>query len=177
MTEDVAAVLAGSKPWAVEQGDALSVLQQMPAESVHCCVTSPPYFNLRAYGDGNAAELGREQVPDCLGWTTGQKCGSCYVCRMVAVGEAVKRVLRDDGTFWLNIGDGYNAFNGNRGPSTSISANREDAMPRLPSGNGLSAKGRRFRLRKDLTEEQMAYVLSELSKARRTESATQEGRE
>jgi DNA modification methylase len=49
-------------------------------------------------------------------------------------------VLRDDGTLWLNLGDSYNAYNGNRGPSRSISANINAAVPALPSGHGLTVK-------------------------------------
>jgi DNA modification methylase len=65
----------------------------LPDESVHCCVTSPPYFGLRDYGvDG---QLGLEQTPEA------------YIAKMVEVFREVKRVLRDDGTLWLNIGDSY----------------------------------------------------------------------
>jgi DNA modification methylase len=62
-------------------------------KSVHCCVTSPPYFGLRDYGV--SGQLGLERTPDE------------YVAGMVAVFREVKRVLRDDGTLWLNIGDSY----------------------------------------------------------------------
>jgi hypothetical protein len=63
--------------------------------SVQCCVTSPPYFGLRDYGV--AGQLGLESTPDA------------YVAEMVRVFRDVRRVLRDDGTLWLNIGDSYNA--------------------------------------------------------------------
>lgn len=53
------------------------------------------------------SQLGLEPIPDCLGWATGQPCGECYVCHMVEVFSEVKRVLRDDGTCWLNLGDSY----------------------------------------------------------------------
>ena len=53
-------------------------------------------------------QLGLEKLHDCLGWATGNFCGECYVCHMVAVFRECKRVLRDEGTFWLNIGDSYN---------------------------------------------------------------------
>jgi DNA modification methylase len=65
----------------------------MPESSVHCCVTSPPYFGLRDYG--NAAQIGLEQTP------------AEYVEQIVAVFREVRRVLRDDGTLWLNLGDSY----------------------------------------------------------------------
>ena len=75
------------------QGDALDRLREMDAESVQCCVTSPPYWGLRDYGvDG---QLGLEKTPEE------------YVAKMVAVFAEVRRVLRDDGTLWLNIGDSY----------------------------------------------------------------------
>jgi DNA modification methylase len=67
----------------------------MPDESVQCCVTSPPYWGLRDYNvDG---QLGLEKTPEE------------YVAKMVAVFTEVKRVLRSDGTLWLNVGDSYNA--------------------------------------------------------------------
>lgn len=74
-------------------GDALSVLKNLPDQSVHCCVTSPPYWGLRDYGvDG---QIGLEETPDE------------YVGKMVAVFGEVWRVLRNDGTLWLNLGDCY----------------------------------------------------------------------
>lgn len=74
-------------------GDSLSVLKNLPSESVQCCVTSPPYFGLRDYGvDG---QIGLEPTPDE------------YIAKMVEVFREVRRVLRDDGTLWLNIGDSY----------------------------------------------------------------------
>ena len=75
-------------------GDCLNVLRAMPDNSVHCCVTSPPYWGLRDYGhDG---QIGLEDTPEA------------YVARMVEVFREVKQVLRDDGTLWLNLGDSYN---------------------------------------------------------------------
>lgn len=85
-------------------GDALEQLRQLPDECIHCCVTSPPYFGLRNYGiDG---QIGLEQTPDE------------YVARLVEVFREVRRVLRSDGTFWLNIGDSYarNPSKGGSGP-------------------------------------------------------------
>lgn len=77
----------------IYQGDCREVLREMPAESVNCCVTSPPYFGLRDYGvDG---QIGLEQTPEE------------YVAQMVGVFREVWRVLRDDGTVWLNLGDSY----------------------------------------------------------------------
>jgi DNA modification methylase len=77
----------------LRQGDCLDVLRTMPDRSVHCCVTSPPYFGLRDYGaDG---QIGLEATPDA------------FVAKMVEVFREVYRVLRDDGTLWLNLGDSY----------------------------------------------------------------------
>lgn len=78
------------------QGDALSCLRELESESVQCCVTSPPYWGLRSYGIGaEHGELGHEPTPDA------------YVAALVAVFHEVKRVLRNDGTLWLVIGDSY----------------------------------------------------------------------
>jgi DNA modification methylase len=74
-------------------GDALTVLRTLPDASVNCCVTSPPYYGLRDYG--MEGQIGLEETPDA------------YVAKMVAVLSEVRRVLRDDGTLWLNIGDSY----------------------------------------------------------------------
>ncbi|MFB3130718.1 MAG: DNA methyltransferase, partial [Lysobacteraceae bacterium] len=74
-------------------GDCLEVMRGMAAGSVHTCVTSPPYFGLRDYGhDG---QIGLEQKPEE------------YVSKLVEVFREVHRVLRDDGTLWLNLGDSY----------------------------------------------------------------------
>ena len=79
----------------VRQGDALERLREMPDGSVQTCVTSPPYWGLRDYRiDG---QLGLEATPEE------------YVANMVEVFREVKRVLRDDGTLWLNLGDSYAA--------------------------------------------------------------------
>jgi DNA modification methylase len=81
--------------WEIHQGDALEVLRTLPGESAHCCVTSPPYWGLRDYGhDG---QLGLESTPEE------------YVEKLVAVFREVRRVLRDDGTLWVVIGDSYSS--------------------------------------------------------------------
>jgi len=73
--------------------DVMDGLRGLPDESVHCAVTSPPYWGLRDYGvDG---QVGLEKTPEE------------YVKRMVGIFREVRRVLRGDGTFWLNIGDSY----------------------------------------------------------------------
>jgi DNA modification methylase len=75
------------------QADVLAGLAQLPSESVNCVVTSPPYWGLRDYG--TAEQIGLEKTPQE------------YVDRLVSVFREVKRVLRADGTLWLNIGDTY----------------------------------------------------------------------
>lgn len=74
-------------------GDALQVLKTLPAGSVHSVVTSPPYFGLRDYQ--MSGQIGLEVGP------------AEYVARLVEVFREVHRVLRHDGTFWLNLGDSY----------------------------------------------------------------------
>lgn len=86
-------------------GDCLNVLATLPAESVQMCVTSPPYFGLRDYG--HAGQMGLEATPEL------------YVSRMVEVFREVRRVLRDDGTLWLNIGDSYWGGKGQSGQGSS----------------------------------------------------------
>jgi len=74
-------------------GDALKLLKEMPDKSVNMCVTSPPYYGLREYGmDG---QIGLESTPEE------------YVEKLVSVFQEVRRVLRNDGTLWLNLGDSY----------------------------------------------------------------------
>lgn len=76
-------------------GDCRELLVQMAAGGVRVqtCVTSPPYFGLRDYG--NAAQIGLEETPEA------------YVAQLVRVFAAVREVLADDGTLWLNLGDSY----------------------------------------------------------------------
>lgn len=74
-------------------GDCIKSMQSMPKKSVQTCVTSPPYFGLRDYG--NDQQIGLEQTPDE------------FVNKLVEVFREVRRVLKDDGTLWLNLGDSY----------------------------------------------------------------------
>ena len=78
--------------------DCLEGLKQLPDNSINCCVTSPPYWGLRDYGV--EGQIGLEPTPEE------------YVANMVEVFREVKRVLRDDGTLWLNLGDCYNGSGG-----------------------------------------------------------------
>lgn len=164
--------------------DVRKSLRGFKAGSVQCVVTSPPYWGLRDYGTGSweggdpaCAHSVGGQVQDTKytgAITTGQRpgvdashcrlCGATrvddqigleqspedYVIAMVEVFREVRRVLRDDGVLWLNLGD---SFAGASPPPTT------------------------YRLRADLTPDQITYVLSELSKARTMADATVEGDE
>ena len=91
-------------------GDVRDCLRAMPARSVHCAVTSPPYWGLRSYlpheHEHKKYEIGAEPSPDC-GTHGRAQCGGCFTCSMVAVFSEVRRVLRDDGVVFLNLGDSY----------------------------------------------------------------------
>ena len=84
----------------IHTGDCLNILKTLPDDSIHCCVTSPPYYALRDYG--MEAQIGRETTP------------KEYISRLTEVFTEVRRVLRPDGTLWLNISDTY-AGKGNQG--------------------------------------------------------------
>ena len=92
-------------------GDVREVLAALPEASVHCCITSPPFWGLRSYlpadDPAKGCEIGGEDALDCLGWATGAPCGHCYLCTLVAVFTAVKRVLRPEGVVFCNLGDSY----------------------------------------------------------------------
>lgn len=77
----------------IHLGDCLDVLKTLPDNSIDCCVTSPPYYALRDYGI--EGQLGLENTPEE------------YIAKMTEVFMEVYRVLKDDGTLWLNIGDSY----------------------------------------------------------------------
>lgn len=126
-------------PWVIHEGDALAVMKTLPDASVQCCVTSPPYWGLRDYGA--AGQLGLEKTPDE------------YVAAMVAVFREVRRVLRGDGTLWLNLGDSYAGSWGAQGRTgqmadrSVISARQISAHPQrvsrtgsIPDGSGLEPK-------------------------------------
>lgn len=117
------------EPWwsaptvALYLGDVRACLRVMPARSVHCVVTSPPYWNLRDYQV--AGQIGAEPSPDCD--THGQaQCGACFVCSMVDVFHELHRVLRDDGTCWLNLGDTFNSGQAEMIPARVNIALRKD---------------------------------------------------
>lgn len=80
-------------------GDVLEVIKELPDCCCSTCVTSPPYYGLRNYG--TYGQIGLEETPDK------------YIERLVEVFREVRRVLKDDGTLWLNMGDSYAGSNGN----------------------------------------------------------------
>lgn len=103
------------------EGDVVTVLRRLPAKSVRCVVTSPPYWGLRDYGIEEQIGL-EETLPQ-------------FIQKLVAVFAEVRRVLTDDGTLWINIGDGYTS--GNRGYRAVDKKNRARAMavrPDTPEG-------------------------------------------
>ena len=107
------------------QGDCIEVMKTLPEQSVNCCVTSPPYFGLRDYGcDG---QIGLEETPEQ------------YIEKMVEVFRQVRRVLRDDGTLWLNLGDSYsgNCSRASNNGRAGYGTEREGtfAKTNLPSKN------------------------------------------
>jgi DNA modification methylase len=168
------------------QGDCVEVMRTLPAGSVQCCVTSPPYFGLRDYGtaeweggdaacdhilkparnDISPAELARRAANYGSGTQEGSKvspmqyrdiCGKCgarridrqigleetseaYVAKLVEVFREVRRLLRDDGTLWLNLGDSYNG-SGGAGGDYAVGGLKE-GQPKYPGRNvkGLGPK-------------------------------------
>lgn len=109
-------------------GEALETLRSMPDASVDCCVTSPPYWRLRNYGDER--QLGQEPSV------------RAYVDRLVEILREVRRVLSPSGTLWLNLGDSrIGAGGGGQGP-TGQRANRNTRKidQKKPAGEGLKYK-------------------------------------
>lgn len=106
---------------ALIEGDAAAVLAKFPADSIQCSVTSPPYWSLRDYNI--AGQIGLEASLED------------YVDRLVAVFEEVRRVLRPDGTLWLNIGDSYTSGGRTwRAPDKKNPIRAMDTRPATPPG-------------------------------------------
>ena len=118
-------VVQGSSASALVTGDSNRILSLLPDRAFQSCITSPPYWSLRDYGiDG---QIGLE--------------GSVteYLAKLVAVFEEVRRVLRDDGTLWLNIGDSYTSGGRTwRAPDKKNPVRAMDVRP--PTPHGLKAK-------------------------------------
>lgn len=95
-------------------GDVRSRIAELDAGSVQCCVTSPPYFGLRDYGvDG---QIGLEDTP------------AAFVAELVLVFREVRRVLRDDGTLWLNLGDSYAGSGKGGNPDAGMQASNKGSQ-------------------------------------------------
>jgi len=105
----------------IRVGDALTTLREMPEQSVRCCVTSPPYWGLRDYGV--EGQLGLESTPDE------------YVAKMVEVFREVRRVLADDGTLWLNLGDSYASFRDSKCVPQTVGGGGQRSMPTSGAAN------------------------------------------
>jgi DNA modification methylase len=103
------------------QGDAREVLAALPGKSVHCVVTSPPYFGLRDYA--MTGQIGQEPTP-------GE-----YVAGLVDVFAQISRVLRPDGTAWLNLGDSYSSAGGHtdHGQTSTLRGRRVRVMHTSPA--------------------------------------------
>lgn len=109
---------------AIFQGSALTELKQFDTGSLDCCVTSPPYFGLRDYG--HEGQVGLEPTP------------AEYVASMVEIFQEVRRVLKDEGTLWLNLGDTYAANRSYQVPDTKHIDVGNTVPMRVP--DGLKAK-------------------------------------
>ena len=88
------------------EGDCIEGMRNIPDQSVNCCVTSPPYFGLRDYG--HEGQIGLEETPEQ------------FVAKLVDVFREVKRVLKSDGTLWLNLGDSYAGSGKGANPDGSV---------------------------------------------------------
>ena len=110
-------------------GDCIESLRLMPEQSVNCCVTSPPYYGLRDYGvDG---QIGLEETPEQ------------FIARLVEVFREVRRVLRDDGVLWVNIGDSYYNYRPGKGqslPKQTVSSTKQD-LPDVCARRGRKLEG------------------------------------
>lgn len=96
----------------IHQGETRQVMERMPAASIHMAMTSPPYYGLRDYGvDG---QIGLEASLDE------------FIETMVDVGRSVRRVLRPDGSWWVNLGDAYNSGRGDHYPRDRTDEQRDE---------------------------------------------------
>jgi site-specific DNA-methyltransferase (adenine-specific) len=116
-------------------GDVREQLRRLPDASVQCCVTSPPYFGLRDYG--REGQIGLEGTPDA------------FVGALVDVFRDVRRVLRDDGTLWLNLGDSY------AGSGPSGASYQSATTKRREAGDGTDGA---FRVSKTLSDRGLTYA-------------------
>lgn len=109
------------------QGDCLEVIKTLPDESIDCCITSPPYWGLRDYGHDH--QLGLEKTPEE------------YVANMVKVFSEVRRVLKPEGTLWLNLGDSYYG-GGWKGSQTSLDGTKQATNVGTHDGKNMTKDAR-----------------------------------
>ena len=107
-------------------GDALLELKKIPNETIDTIVTSPPYYGLRDYG--NEKQIGLEKTPEE------------YVAKMVEVFSEVKRVLKKEGTLWLNLGDTYSATRWTNKPGTGFQGEGSASNVRIEKVTALPDK-------------------------------------
>jgi DNA modification methylase len=101
-------------------------LKELPEKSIHCCVTSPPYWGLRDYGTDD--QLGLEETPQQ------------YVDNMVKLFREVKRVLKDDGTLWLNLGDSYSSGGRQSTTNQSLRGEKQYGVTRPKANKNIKPK-------------------------------------
>ena len=100
-------------------GDAMETLKALKTESVYTCVTSPPYYNLRDYGV--QGQIGMEESVEE------------YIANLTAIFREVRRILRPDGTAWINMGDSYATCSGSQAPRNTRNSCGH-TKKRVPSG-------------------------------------------
>lgn len=110
----------------IQNTNCLNGLKGLDDNSVDCCVTSPPYWGLRDYGV--EGQLGLERTPEE------------YIEKLTQIFSEVKRVLKSNGTLWLNLGDSYNGYPANITRGGKLSGKNQHARDVKPSGYGLAAK-------------------------------------
>lgn len=108
------------------KGDCLQKLKELDDKSINTCITSPPYWGLRDYGESD--QLGLEDTPDE------------FVNNLVKVFREVKRVLRDDGTVWLNLGDSYSSGGRKTTTNQSLRGNKDYGVTRPKPSKGIKPK-------------------------------------
>ena len=109
------------------EGDCLQMLKRLPSKSINTCITSPPYWGLRNYND-EEKQLGMEDTPEE------------FVDNLVKVFREVKRVLRDDGTFWLNLGDSYSSGGRTTTTNQSLRGDKNYGVTRPKPSKGIKPK-------------------------------------
>ena len=109
------------------QGNCIETLQKLDDESINTCITSPPYWGLRNY-NGEEKQLGMEDTPEE------------FVDNLVKVFREVKRVLRDDGTVWLNLGDSYSSGGRTTTTNQSLRGDKDYGVTRPKPSKGIKPK-------------------------------------